>query len=333
MNSKPRVLITGCAGLFGANFSRYLLDRNYEVVGIDDLSGGYSDNIDPRTKIYIFNLIDLKSLENIFEAENPEYVYHFAAYASEGLSPFIRNYNYTNNVLCSVNVINSCINYNVKKLIFTSSMGVYGKQLSPFTEDMSPMPIDPYGIAKYAVELDLKAAYEHFGLKYSIVRPQNVHGIYQNIWDKYRNVLGIWIRQTLNKENLSVYGDGMQQRAFSDIKYYHEPLEKLMYGFDGEIFNLGADRHYKIKDAAEIVQNISKTHGYEVGIDLLEPRNEVKDAFSDHSKAKRMLNFKDETHLEELINEMIIWAKNKKPKTVKYMDYEIEKNMYSYWKK
>jgi len=333
MHGKQKVLITGCAGLIGANFSRYLLDKNYEVFGIDDLSGGYIDNIDIRTKFFKFNLLEFKSLDKLFEEIKPDFVYHFAAYAAEGLSPYIRRFNYLNNVVVSANIVNCCINYNVKKLIFTSSMAVYGNQLSPYNEDMTPLPVDPYGIAKYAIELDLKAAFEQFGLKYSVARPQNVHGIYQNIWDKYRNVLGIWIRQALNNENLSVFGDGMQKRAFSDIKYYNEPLEKLMYGFDGEVFNLGADKHYHIMDAAKIVQGIAKTNGYNVGIDILEPRNEVKDAFSNHSKAKRLLQFKDETNLKDLIEVMIKWAMDKKPKKVKYMDYEIERNMYSYWKK
>jgi len=330
--NKTKVLITGCAGLFGSHFSKYLLDKGYNVLGIDDLSGGYIENIDERVRFFTFNLLDLNILNKIFESEKPDYVYHFAAYAAEGLSPYIRNFNYSNNVLCSANVINCCINHKVKKLVFTSSMAVYGESAPPYTEDHIPLPEDPYGIAKYAIELDLKQAYRHFGLHYSIVRPHNVHGIYQNIWDKYRNVLGIWIRQALKNENLTVYGDGQQTRAFSDMMYYCEPMEKLMKDFNGEIFNLGSDTYHSIKEAAGIVKNIVNRNGHHVDIDYLEPRFEVKDAYCNHSKAIRLLDFKDSTELELLVGKMYDWAKDIKPKEIKIMEYEIKKNLYSYWK-
>ena len=111
-----KVLITWVAGLVWANFSRYLLNRGYEVIGIDDFSGWYRDFVDERVKLYDINLIEYEKLEEIFKKENIDYVYHFAAYAAEWLSPFMRRFNYTNNLICSVNVINNCINYNVKKL-------------------------------------------------------------------------------------------------------------------------------------------------------------------------------------------------------------------------
>src|SRR3990167_10956226 len=188
-----KVLITGVAGLIGSHFSKYLCDKGYEVYGIDNLSGGYKEFINYQVRFYEIDLLKLES--SFFNRIKPDYVYHFAAYAAEGLSPFIRNFNYSNNLLCSVNIINECIKHDVKKIIFTSSMAVYGEGQPPFTEDQIPNPSDPYGVSKYAVEMDLKLAYEHFGLTCSIVRPHNVIGIRQNIWDKYRNVIGIWIRK------------------------------------------------------------------------------------------------------------------------------------------
>ncbi|MFZ2150431.1 MAG: NAD-dependent epimerase/dehydratase family protein [Candidatus Absconditicoccaceae bacterium] len=328
-----KVLITGIAGLIGSNFSRYLLDKGYEVVGIDNFFGGYIDFVDPRVKLYEIDLYNAMYVDDIFREENFDYVYHFAAYAAEGLSPFIRNFNYTNNVLCSINIINSCIKYNVKKIIFTSSMAVYGVGNPPFTEDQKQTPIDPYGIAKYTVEMDIKQANEQFGLRYTIVRPHNIIGIYQNIWDKYRNVIGIWIRQTIRGEKLSIFGDGTQQRAFSDIHYYMEIFHKLMDEGDLETFNIGADKHYKIIDVANIVKNIGKSKGYETDIIHYEARHEVKDAYSDHTKAKKILNFNDETNIDELIKKMFDWALTQPDRPTKIMDYEIEKNIYSYWKK
>ena len=328
-----KVLITGVAGLLGANFSKYLIEKGNQVVGIDDLSGGYFSSIDKRVKFYNQNLKNKEAISEIFSNEKPDFVYHFAAYAAEGLSPFIRNHNYTNNVICSANVINACINYDVKKIIFTSSMAVYGEGQPPFKEDQLPNPEDPYGIAKYAVEMDLKTANTQFGLRYSIVRPHNVVGIYQNLWDRYRNVIGIWIRKTINNEPITVFGDGTQVRAFSDIKFYMKPFEDLMNDHDGEIFNIGADKYWSINEVAELVQKIAKDYGNDVDIVHLEKRNEVHTAYCDHEKAKKMLCFNDNTNLEETIRSMYIWALKQPNREVNYFKYEIEKNLYDFWRK
>ena len=259
-----KIFVTGCAGLLGANYTRHLIQSGHHVIGIDDLSGGHKAFI---TKGENFEFVKLnlerrKKVEALFEQHKPQVLLHFAAYAAEGLSPFIRNYNYRNNLLCSANLINPCITYKTK-MIFTSSMAVYGAQEPPFTEDKQPQPIDPYGMAKYAVECDLKMAEKQFGLRYNIVRPHNVLGIYQNIWDRYRNVIGIFIRKTLNGQPILVYGDGEQTRAFSDIRYYMEPFDILLKQFDGETFNIGADKFFSLNQVAETVQSIgtvSYTH-------------------------------------------------------------------------
>jgi len=331
-----KVLITGVAGLIGSHFSKYLLDKGYEVIGIDDLSGGYLDYIDKRLikskKFYKNCLTDKITLDKIFKKHKPDYVYHFAAYAAEGLSPFIRNYNYTNNLICSINVINECLKNDVKKIIFTSSMAVYGEGQPPFTEKQIPSPVDPYGIAKYTVEMDLKQAYEQFGLKYNIIRPHNIIGPQQNIWDRYRNVIGIWIRQVLDYKDITIFGDGHQKRAFSDIKYYMAPFKKLMNGHDCDIFNLGADQEFEIIEAAKLVQKIAKKFDYNSKIVHLEPRHEVKLAYCNHDKAKKLLAFKDSTSLEKTITEMFTWAKEQPKRKIKKMDYEVDKDMYSFWK-
>ena len=332
-SKKEKVLVTGCAGLLGSHFTRHLLDSNYTVIGIDDFSGGYKDFVDDKVVLYEGNLIDTKFVNSVFFNEKPDYVYHFAAYAAVGLSPFIRKFNYMNNIIASSNIINSCINNEVKKIIFTSSMDVYGSLQPPYTEEMKPIPEDPYGIAKYAIEQDLAAASRFFGLRYSIIRPHNVFGVYQNIWDKYRNVLGIWIRKTLSDHPLTIYGDGQQIRSFSDIRYYMEPFSSLMHIGDGEIYNIGADTHMTINSAAESFSKVASSRGYSTSIVHLDPRDEVKVAYCDHAKAKNHLGFQDDTKFEELIDAMFSWAESQPVRPVKTMTYEIEKNMYSYWKK
>ena len=328
-----KIFVTGCAGLLGANYTRHLLNNGHEVIGIDDLSGGYKAFIakGEKFKFIKLNLEKRKKLVELFEEHKPDALLHFAAYAAEGLSPFIRNFNYRNNLICSANLINECINHNTK-FIFTSSMAVYGEQEPPFTEDKRPQPVDPYGIAKYAVECDLKLAHEQFGLRYNIVRPHNVLGIYQNIWDKYRNVIGIFIRKTLNGEPILVYGDGEQTRAFSDIKYYMKPFDRLLTDCDNETFNIGADKYFTLNEVAKTVQEIGKKYGYEVPIEYGEPRHEVKHAYCNHDKAKNLLKFKDDTKLEELIDSIFVWAMKQPNRKVKKMEYEVTKNIYDYWR-
>jgi UDP-glucose 4-epimerase len=210
---KDKILITGVAGLIGSRMADWII-KNYpecEIIGIDNLSGGYKENIHPKVKFYEIDCKD-KTIQNVFETHKPTYVYHFAAYAAEGLSPFIRTYNYQNNLEATANIVNECIRHNVKRLVFTSTMAVYGHGNPPFDESHTPAPIDPYGIAKYACEMDIKVAGEQHGLDWCIIRPHNVYGNKQNIWDKYRNVLGIWMNQYMNNQPMTIFGDGEQNK-------------------------------------------------------------------------------------------------------------------------
>lgn len=330
---KTKVLVTGCAGLIGSHMAEYLLKKDYEVYGIDNLSGGYVENVPNGVIFFAADLSDKKHLGRLFKKIRPDYVYHFAAYAAEGLSPFIRNFNYQNNLVCSANVINECIKNGVKKIIFTSSMAVYGEQKPPFKETMIPNPIDPYGISKYAVEMDLACAKSQFGLDYTIVRPHNVIGIRQNIWDKYRNVIGIWIRRVMRKESICIFGDGLQERALSNIKFCLEPFEKLMFDHGGDVFNLGCPKQYSLNEIADTVAKVAKELGFDPKIEhLVQRHGEAKFAYCNHDKAEKVLGFKDETNLEETIKEMFEWAVNQPDREVKQMDYEIDKGMYPYWK-
>lgn len=330
-----KVLITGVAGLLGANFASYLMSKGHEVIGIDNLSGGYRSSVPEGVTFYNADLANADDVNAVFEEHSPDYVYHFAAYAAEGLSPFIRRYNYTNNVICSINIVNACVNFNVQKLIFTSSMAVYGEGSPPFTEEQRPAPEDPYGIAKYSVEQDIALAKMMFDLDYSIIRPHNVVGRYQNIWDRYRNVIGIWIRKIMNNEPVTIFGDGTQRRAFSDIDYYMEPFEKLMTdrGTDGETFNIGADKDYTINEAADLLMDVSREFGFNPSKVHLEARKEVHTAYCDHTKARNILGFDDNTDLRKTMRDMFEWAMAQPERPIKDMEYEIEKNMYSFWRK
>jgi UDP-glucose 4-epimerase len=328
-----KVLITGVAGLLGSRLADYLCDNNIcEVVGIDDLSGGYFENVNPKVKFYKLELSSDSFLDNIFKKNKFDYVFHFAAYAAEGLSPFIRSFNYKNNLISTTKIINNCIKNDVNRLIFTSSMAVYGAAEPPFIESYKPNPIDPYGIAKYACEMDIQIAGEQHNLDWCIIRPHNVYGENQNIWDKYRNVLGIWMYKKINNLPFTIYGDGEQKRAFSYIDDCVEYIWKCatLKEASKQIINMGGLKEYKIKDAANILAEV--VGGSE--IIYLPARHEVKNAWVSHEKAKTILKFDDsKTSLKEGLTKMWEWAK-KQPirKQFLWEEYEIEKGIYDYWK-
>lgn len=326
-----KILITGVAGLLGSRLADYLVD-NHEVIGIDDLSGGYLENINSKVNFYKINLASSSELENIFQKHKPEYVFHLAAYAAEGLSPFIRKFNYENNLISTTRLINESIKHNIKRFIFTSSMAVYGKAITPFKESYIPDPIDPYGVAKYACEMDIKIAGEQHGLDWCIIRPHNVYGIKQNIWDKYRNVLGIWMYNILNDKPITIYGDGNQERAFSYIDdclpYFWKSA--ILPECSKQIFNMGGDTKTTINEAAHTLLKIVGKHP----IVYLEGRHEVKHAWVTHEKIKNVLGFESKTTLEEGLKVMWEWAKTQPNKERKeWSSYELEKGIYSFWKK
>jgi UDP-glucose 4-epimerase len=326
-----KVLITGVAGLLGSRLADWIIENTeYEVIGIDDLSGGYIENIHPKVHFYQMDVVD-DSLNSIFKIHKPKYVFHFAAYAAEGLSPFIRKYNYKNNLLATANIVNCCIKYPPERLIFSSTMAVYGKGNPPFDESHIPEPVDPYGVAKYGCELDIQIAGEQHGLDWCIIRPHNVYGVKQNIWDKYRNVLGIWMYQHLNNEPMTIFGDGLQTRAFSFIDDCLVPLwnSAVKKEASKEIINLGSSVFTSIKEANEILKEV-------IGGGLVinkEKRHEVKDAYPTWSKSMEILDYKEVTDLHTGLSKMWEWAKTQ-PNRNRFMwdSYEIEKGIYDYWK-
>ncbi|MGA2008931.1 MAG: NAD-dependent epimerase/dehydratase family protein [Solirubrobacteraceae bacterium] len=190
-----RCLVTGGAGFMGAHLVTALVDRGHHVVALDDLSGGFRANVDSRARFVKASVIDHAAIDALFGREEFEIVYHLAAYAAEGLSHFIKRFNYTENLIGSVNLINAAVNHGADCFVFTSSIAVYGAGQVPMIETLTPEPEDPYGIAKRAVELDLIASHQMFGLDFVVFRPHNVYGELQNTGDRYRNVMGIFMNQ------------------------------------------------------------------------------------------------------------------------------------------
>jgi UDP-glucose 4-epimerase len=326
-------LITGGAGFIGSHVARHCLALNHEVVVLDDLSGGFKSQVPEGAHFVEGSITDAALVERLFNEHDFDYVYHLAAYAAEGLSHFIRRFNYTNNLVGSINLINAAVRYEVKCFVFTSSIAVYGVSQLPILESMPPQPEDPYGISKYAVELDLHSAHQMFGLNSIIFRPHNVYGEHQNIGDRYRNVIGIFMNQIMRGEPLTIFGDGTQTRAFS---YIDDVAPHIARSVDcqaayNETFNVGADTPYTVKYLAEVV---SRAFGVEPQLKYEPARNEVLHAYSNHEKARRLLGAVTTVELEEGIRRMTAWARQVGARQSQpFENIEITKHLPAAWLK
>jgi UDP-glucose 4-epimerase len=324
-------LVTGGAGFIGSHVARHCLAMGHEVVVVDDLSGGFQDQVPAGAFFVKGDVTDGQLVKRLFAERQFDYVYHLAAYAAEGLSHFIRRYNYTNNLIASMNLINSAVNHEVKCFLFTSSIAVYGTGQLHMEEDMIPQPEDPYGIAKYAVELDLKAAHEMFGLNYVIFRPHNVYGEHQNIGDRYRNVIGIFMNQIMQDRPMTIFGDGSQTRAFSYIDDVAPHIARSVQLPDSyqQVINIGADEPYSVKSLAE---EVAQAFGVVPQINYLPARKEVLHAYADHQKARRLFGPQDNVGLKEGLARMASWARRVGArKSKEFHNIEISKNLPKGW--
>ena len=328
----PTSLVTGGAGFIGSHLADALLRRGHRVVVVDDLSGGFAENVDPRAPLLRGSCADPAFVSDVFARHTFDYVFHFAAYAAEGLSHFTRRFIYSNNLIGSMNVLNAAVNQGgVRRFLFASSIAVYGTGQTPLHEDTVPRPEDPYGIAKYAVELDLEAAERMFGLPYVVFRLHNVYGERQHHGDRYRNVIGIFMNQVLRGEPCTIFGDGLQTRAFThcdDVSGVMAAAAELPAA-ENRVFNLGADRPTSILELAELVQ---RAMGTRTGVRHLESRREVVHAWSDHARARELLGFRSTVELEEGLARMAEWVKRVGPRqSTPFAGIEITREMPRAW--
>jgi UDP-glucose 4-epimerase len=303
-----RVLVTGGAGFIGSHVADALIARGHDVTVLDDLSGGFRENVPAAAGFVSGSVVDHTLVDRLFADRRFDHVYHLAAYAAEGLSHFIKRFNYTNNVIGSMNLLNAAINTGVRTFVFTSSIAVYGSTPPPMSEDDVPTPEDSYGIAKYSVEMELRACRDLFGLNYVIFRPHNVFGPRQNIGDRYRNVVGIFMNQILQEQPMTVFGDGTQTRAFS---YIDDVAPMMAEAIDtpeswNETFNVGADQPYSLMELANAV---AAAMGVAPRIQHLEPRHEVQHAHSSHAKARRVFGDRAQTTLAAGLARMAAWVR------------------------
>lgn len=328
---RSRVLVTGGAGFLGSHLTNELLNRGHTVQVIDDLSGGFLNNIDKRARFVRGSVTDENLVQRVFADGKFDFVFHLAAYAAEGLSHFIKKFNYENNLIGSVNLINASINHGIKCFVFTSSIAVYGRNQVPMTEEMVPLPEDPYGIAKLAVEQELRVSQATFGLDYVIFRPHNVYGERQNIGDPYRNVVGIFMNQIMQGQPMTIFGDGEQTRAFTYVRDIIRVMADASFDTRARnhIFNVGADNPCTIKELAD---KVASAMGVLPNVKHLEPRNEVKHAFASHQKLRELFGYETAVPLETGIEKMAAWARSVGARRSKrFRRVEVSKNMPKFW--
>ena len=321
-----RVLVTGGAGFIGSAIAR----RLPEVAVLDDLSGGYWRNIPDGVPFYAHSLVDAEATERTIADYKPEVIVHAAAYAAEGLSHWMRRYCFTQNLVGWASLANAAVRHDVRRIVALSSMSVYGSQQVPFTENLIPQPEDPYGAGKAAVEADIRALGAVQGTEWIIVRPHNVYGPGQNLADPYRNVVAIFMRQALTGQALTVFGDGLQTRAFSYIDDVANAIAQMALGpKHGYIVNVGGDDAIPIIALAE---RVIKATGAIRAVTHLPTRYEVRDAWCRHDVLRSLLAWKP-TSLEVGLPAMAEWARDLQIGPLRQYDYEVDRRLYAAWQR
>ena len=323
------ILVTGIAGFLGSHIAERLVKAGHHVIGIDDLSGGTRENVPDGAHLFEMDICNEFAVNRLFAHIEIDVVIHCAAFASENLSHNCALHTYKSIVMGSGVLLNAAINYSVECFISMSSIAVYGEGSPPFLEDDHCQPCEPYGAAKLCMENALKAAAKNFGINYVIFRPHNIIGTRQSLADSTRNVASIFIRQALTGKPLTIFGDGMQTRAFSPVSHVARIIAACVERQNtwNQTYNIGGSRIMAVKELAVIV-----APGHP--IEHLPERREVKHAHSMHHAIRQYFpDMEDEDEsIEQCIAAMIVEAKRIALPEIKPLPrIEIQRNLNPAW--
>lgn len=323
-----RVVVTGIGGLIGSRLAAWLLREQAGVVvlGIDDFSTGTRRNVPPGVTL-IEATLGKNQVRDVLAGA--DIVYHCAAYAAECLSPFVRCHTLASNVVGTAEVISACIEHEVPRLVFCSSVAVYGRQSPPFHEDAPCRPVDTYGVSKLASELDLQVAGEQHELSWAVARLHNVYGPGQSLWQVYRNVFGLWMARHREGQPIQLYGDGSQRRAFT----YVEDVLPALWAMGARTvahqvaINVGSDEPLSLSHAAQVFDDV-------VGgcqIEHTPPRHEVAEAFCTHQRCRDWLGVECTTPLSSGLAAMWRWAADQPPHVIRHPPLEVTRGLPACW--
>ena len=312
-----KIFITGVAGFLGSHLADRLIELGHTVHGNDNFHGGFWRNINPKVQFTKVDCCDYETMRLLIKGS--DIVVHCAATAHEGLSVFSPNFITKNIYQASMSVISASISTGVKRFVFCSSMARYGKGAPPFREINDPAPVDPYGIAKVAVEQTLKMLCETHGIEYNIAVPHNIVGERQRFDDPFRNVLSIMANRNLQGKPSYIYGDGKQRRCFSYVGDCISCLEQMVLNetVKNKTINIGPDeRDVTIAEAAELVARACDFQEAPIHID--DRPAEVKHPSCSRDLARTLLGYQTKTTLEEAIERTVNYVKEVGPKPFDY---------------
>ncbi len=319
-----KILVTGGAGYIGSFMSKRLLEREDEVIVVDSLERGYKEAVDPRTKLYVGNLLDREFISKIFSENKFDAVIHFAGYISMGESmenPYIY---FQNNAFASLNVMEEMVKTKTNYLIFSSSAGVYGNPIKlPIQEDHPKNPENPYGESKLMVE-KLMAWYQKthginsVALRYFNASGASLDGKLGENHNPESHIIPNIIKAILNKEKFKLYGTDYNTKDGTCVRdYIHVidlveahvlALEKLIKDKGMFVYNVGTGNGYSNKEVVETVKRIS---GESFQVDEIARRpGDADTLIADASKIKAELGFDPKySDLEMIVKTAWEWHK------------------------
>ncbi|MCK5533691.1 NAD-dependent epimerase/dehydratase family protein [bacterium] len=300
-----KVLVTGGAGFIGSHLVDAYLARGDEVVIVDDLSSGKKENINKQAKFYKMDIQDT-SLADIFQREKIELVNHHAAQLDVRKSVADPIFDARVNILGILNILENCRQFEVDKVIFSSSGGViYGECENESAGESFPAgPLSPYGVSKLASEYYLYYYGKTFALNYTVLRYGNVYGPRQDPYGE-AGVVAIFSEKMLENEELNIFGDGKQMRDYVYVGDIVKANMACMEKGNNEIFNIGTGQaisvNYLFKEMKEIL-NYEKDAVYKPA-----RTGELFKSFLNITKAENLLHWKPQVNFSDGLKKTTAW--------------------------
>lgn len=290
---KENVLITGGAGFIGSHVSDLLVEKDYNVFVIDNLSSGFNSNLNKNSKFYNLD-INSPQLEDIFKENKIDYIFHFAAQASVSFSTKYPTEDANENILGSINVLKFAKKYGVKKFITASTAAVYGvPEYLPVDEGHKTTCLSFYGLSKITMEKYI----ELFGVDFIIFRFANVYGPRQSAHGE-AGVVAIFADKMKGNQEISIHGDGEQTRDFVYVSDVAQAcLKAIQTEIKNEIINVSTSKSISVNKLFELM---SKEYNYKKApIYTGERFGDIKHSVLDNKKCIKLLGFEPQTPLEK----------------------------------